>query len=116
MKLVIRSVWTWDHANIRTWTPFCAEDVAETINIDIGPKTSKGANTFSIRVATPKGLSRLDVRDGIIAIRPLLIIEKYDYQDLWNWLTKTVASCESDTWNASIDKLRMYFDYEYDYD
>ncbi len=115
MKLIIKSVFTWEHPNLRTWEPLDPENIAETISIDIGSDKTKGADTFSIRIATPKGLSNLESRDGIIAVRPLIVIDRYDYNYLWSWLVKTVKSCEADTWLSSVEKLRLYFDWEYDY-
>jgi hypothetical protein len=114
MRLIIRSVFTWDHANIRTWEPIDPTCVAETVNVDIGPESKKGADRFSIRLATPAGLSKLVSHNGIIAVRPLLIVDSYNYDNLWFWLTETVKSCEEETWSSSVEKLRMYFDWEYD--
>jgi hypothetical protein len=114
MRLIIRSVSIWGHPNIRTWEPIDPTCFAETVNVDIGSESKKGADRFSIRLATPAGLSKLDSHNGIIAVRPLLIVDSYDYDTLWRWLTETVKSCEAETWNSSIDKLRIYFDYEYD--
>jgi len=82
MKLIIRSVFTWEHANIRTWEPFEPKVIADTVNVDIGPTTEKGSDAFNIKIATPAGLSGLDSRDGIIAVRSLLIIDSYDYNNL----------------------------------
>lgn len=115
MKLIIRSVSTWTCSNIRVWEPVDSECVALTIDLEIGCENRKnGTERFSIGIATPKGLSTLAVEDGIIAQRAALVMNKYDYDDLWNWLVKTVKSCEADTWNESVGLLRLYFDWEYD--
>lgn len=42
-------------------------------------------------------------------------MRRFDYDELWRWLEKTVASCQADTWSESVDRLRRYFDYEFDY-
>lgn len=114
MRLIIKSISTWDHANIRTWEPIDPKCVAETIYVDIGPESKEGADRFSIKLATPVGLSKLASRDGIIAVRPLLIVDGYSYDNFLSWLKTTVKSCEGDTWNSSVEKLKMYFDWEYD--
>jgi hypothetical protein len=113
-KLVIRSVSVWGHPNIRTWEPDNPGEIAEIVTLDIGDKTTPGTNSFAIRVATPAGLSKLPAEHGILATRPLLIMQSYNYGDLWDWLERTVAKCEADTWNASVGELRRYFDWEYD--
>jgi hypothetical protein len=122
MKLAIRSIGVWGQPNIRTWAPEDPGVMAEVVFVDIGPKTGgkgtqgevKKADTFTIRVATPAGLDALESKDGILAIRPLMVMHRYDFDDLFRWLERTVASCEAETWHACVDKLRLYFDWEYD--
>ena len=113
-KLVIRSIAVWGHPDIRKWQPDDPVKFAETVYLDIGPRTKKSSDSFSIRVATPAGLATLRARKGILAIRPLLIMEQYDFADLRRWLRRTVAKCEGKNWAASVSNLRRYFDWEYD--
>jgi hypothetical protein len=113
-KLVIRSVSVWGHPNIRTWKPDDPDKFAEVVSVDIGERSKDGADTFTIRVATPAGLATLEARDGILATRPLLIMQRYDFADLWRWLERTVAECEQDSWVASVESLRRYLGWEYD--
>jgi hypothetical protein len=113
LRLVIRSVSVWGHPNIRTWEPENPGKIAEIVTVDIGPKTKKHADSFTIRVATPLGLTTLQPNNGILAIRPLLIMERYNFHDLWRWLETTVAKCEDETWNGCVDRLQRYFNWEY---
>lgn len=113
-KLVIRSVSVWGHPNIRTWTPADPGAIAEVVSLDIGERSKDAADTFTIRVATPAGLATLEARDGILATRPLLIMERYQFADLWRWLERTVAECERGSWSESVESLRRYFGWEYD--
>jgi hypothetical protein len=114
MRLTIRSIGIETHANARTWQPDDPDRVAARALVDIGPKKSKGADTFSVRVATPLGLAELKDRGGIIACRALVVMRRYSFDDLYNWLEATVASCEDDTWSACVDRLRLYFDWEFE--
>jgi hypothetical protein len=63
-KLVIRSVSVWGHPNIRTWQPDDPGAIAEVVSLDIGERSKDGADTFTIRVATPAGLAALEAREG----------------------------------------------------
>ncbi len=81
--------------------------------LDIGPKSEKSCDSFSIRVATPAGLTMLEAKNGVLATRPLLIMQRYDFNDLWSWLESTVEKCEGESWQDCIDNLRRYFDWEY---
>lgn len=51
---------------------------------------------------------------GILATRPLLVMQRYDVTDLWRWLERIVAECEQESWVASVESLRRYFGWEYD--
>ena len=113
VKLLIHSVSLWGHGNIRTWEPADPGHFAELVFVDIGQKGKKGSDTFTIRVATPSGLDALDDKNGILAIRPLLIMRRYHFDDLWRWLESTVRDCEEETWLACVDNLRRHFNWEY---
>jgi hypothetical protein len=114
MKLVIRSVWVWGHPNIRTWQPDDPETIAELVFLEIGDKAKSSSDTFTLRVATPAGLATLESQEGIIATRPLLVMKRYDFDDLWRWLERTVAKCEKNTWSECVENLRLYFGWEYE--
>jgi hypothetical protein len=49
LKLVINSVSVWGHPNIRTWEPDDPKTIAEIVTLDIGPKSKKWSNSFSLR-------------------------------------------------------------------
>ncbi|MFT5430971.1 MAG: hypothetical protein ACI9OJ_001650 [Myxococcota bacterium] len=114
MKLVIHNVWTWDCGNLRIWEPADPSIIATTVNVDIGAKGRSGKDTFQLRIATPEGLMKIESRDGIVAIRPLLVLERYYFNDVWRWLQATVAKCEADSWLDCVANLRRWFDWEYD--
>lgn len=93
------------------------------VAIDLGPKThGKGAlgqvkksDTFTLMVATPAGLATLEPKDGILlANRKLVVMGRYDFDDLWRWLEKTIASCEAATWSECVDNLRRHFHWEFE--
>jgi hypothetical protein len=113
-KLVIRSVSCRNHPNIRTWEPDDPGDVVEELTLKVGRKGQKEADAFKILVATPTGLGRLPAVDGIVAIRPLVVIDRYDFELLWAWLQQTVEECEADTWLSCVNELRVYFAWEYE--
>jgi hypothetical protein len=85
----IRFVTSWDFPDIQTWEPDDPSDVAVELMVDIGPKGKKEADLFTIRMATPKGLSRLRAEDGIVAVMPLVVMDRYDHLLLRAWLEST---------------------------
>lgn len=115
MQLVIRGIGTGSYPNLRLHEPEDSEVFAEVVQIDIGPKASKGSDTFSIRVATPKALLSMEDNKGVIAQRPLLVVKRFEFSVIREWLEETVRSCEANTWVECIENLKRYFDWEYEY-
>lgn len=109
--------------NLRQWEPEDPDVVCTSLFIGIGPRTrGKGAlnqikksDTFTLQVATPAGLDALEMQDGLVLFnRKLLIMRRYDFDTLWRWLERTLASCEGATWQECVDKLRAHFHWEFE--
>ena len=115
MQLVIKGVGVEYYPNIRNWHPEDPKKISTYVMVDIGVKSRKGSDSFIIRLATPDGLKEENAVDGVIANRPLIIMNEYSFDDFWRWLERTVKSCEADTWLECIAKLEKYFDWEFDY-
>lgn len=113
MKPEIKSVALWGHGDVRRWRPPDPSCVAEELFVDIGPKGNKKSDSFRIRVATPAGLEALEDRDGVIAVSPLLILRRFDVSTILKWLDQTAAKCEAPSWAECVEKLKVYFGWEY---
>lgn len=83
-KLILRGLSAFGQPNLCNWQPEYPGNFAEVISADIGHRRRVGNDTFSIRVATPAGLAGMESREGIIAMRPLLVMDKFDYDYLWS--------------------------------
>ncbi len=118
MQLVITRCHAWGHANLRTWSPDNPKVVAKEVGFSVGTRESKRGpwskfdETFGVRVATPLGLATLESQGGIIAVGPIVIMESYDYNSLFAWLTKTVEACQAPSWDECLHKLQMHFNYD----
>jgi hypothetical protein len=115
MRLVIRGVEGGAHPNLRTYVPENPEVFDDFVQVHIGQKPGKGADAFTLRVATPAGLAAQPDKNSIIAQSPILVMRRFDFDELWNWLEKTVVSCQGDTWPESVEKLKRYFKWEFEY-
>lgn len=124
MKPGIQSIGIADCPHIRNWAPEDPDVVFTVASISIGPRTrGKGAldqvkksDMFTLMVATPAGLNTLEPKDGILLSgRKMVVMHRYDHDDLWRWLERTIASCEAATWEECVDKLRAHFDWEFEY-
>jgi hypothetical protein len=116
MKLSIRALYSGNGVAMSKWQPDNEENVCEFICLQIGEKGKKAADEFYIRVATPKGLETFGNDNGIIASRPLLVMARYNFRELREWLEKIILSCEDDIWIRCVERLRYYFSWEYDED
>jgi hypothetical protein len=113
-ETIIHDGYTNRMVNLRAFEPEDEEAFSETLFLDIGEKGKKGADTYTITVATPKGLLKRIPENGILAERPLLVMAKYNFQELWQWLEKILARCEGAQWSDCHDRLKCYFAWEYD--
>jgi hypothetical protein len=114
MKLVLHGVESSKYRNLRTHVPDDPELFDDFVQVLIGQKPGKGSDGFTLRVCTPAALA---AREGdVIAESPLLVLRRYDYDTLWSWLERTVASCEAPTWYESVERLQRHFRWELDYE
>ncbi|WP_286968842.1 Imm8 family immunity protein [Flavobacterium sp. UBA4854] len=115
IKLALYSACVGDFINLRKWQPENEEVISELINLEIGIKNKKGSDGFTFTLVTPQGFQLLLREKGIIATRrPLLIVERYNFDHIWNSLEEIIASCQDDSWSLCVEKLKKYFDWEYD--
>jgi Immunity protein 8 len=111
---VIHSATISNGASLYVWEPEDATVVSVWIALAIGQKNKKGTDQFFIRIATPEGFQLHKPDDELLIARPLIVLHRYDFHLLWDWLEKTVASCEDVSWLLCVEKLRRYFNWEYD--
>ena len=114
MKLVIRSISTWDAPNLRVWFPEDDLCFADTVTLSIGPHPGNKTDSFYLRVATPAGLAKMQPVDGIVAVGPVLILARYDFDILWNWVSHVVKKSETATWLECVENLKRFFVWEYE--
>jgi hypothetical protein len=115
MKLVIHTPYLGNGESLHAWQPEDEEAFAEFISLGIGTKGKKGSDDFFIMIATPRGLQQL-ISSGTKTFigRPLLVMERYNFKEIWKWLEQTILSCEGETWLECVERLRYYFDWEFD--
>jgi hypothetical protein len=113
LRLAIKSIAVDNQPNGPRWEPDDPNVVATSVMFAVGLKNKKGGDSFGIQVATPAGLAQLDDDAGILAHRPIVVMRSYHFDQLRTWLEKVVASCEAESWNDCVEKLRRHFDWEY---
>ena len=114
MNLIIHSLGTWEHPNLRTFDPEDPTHFAISLDLNIGIKSQKGSEYFSIKIATPSALEKMKATKGVIAEGPILIVEKFDYDQIWEWMVSKVTSCSGDNWEQCVQNLQRHFEWEYE--
>ena len=112
IKLVVHDVDAFGQ-NLRLWQPEDPKRVRQHVTVHIGQKGKEGRDLFSFWLCTPQGFGEREP-PTVLASRATLVISRYDYDLVWNWILKTVASCERESWTSSAERLCRYFDWEYD--
>ena len=114
MRLTIHGAYT---ANVRNLRLLCPDDptiVDDFVSVDVGTGSSKkGWVTFTFRMATPKALAQQDP-ERVFYAGPILLVDEFSYEQVWDWLETTVKSCEAESWHDCIENLRRHFRSEYE--
>jgi len=111
---MLKGLSAWGQPNLRIWQPEDPECFAEVISAEIGHRSQQGGDMFSLRVATPSALAAMEAKNGIIATRPLLVVDRYDFDVLWQWFDDLLAREDGRNWRECVERLRRYLDWEYD--
>ena len=113
MTIVLRSASVEALQDVRTFEPEDLTDVRVQVRFQIGPRKGNGSDTFTITVATPAGLTRPGGSDSVVCSRPILVVREYNGALLWEWINDIISKSSADTCDASVQKLIVYFDWEY---
>lgn len=114
MKLTIRAISTDDAPDLRAHHPVDDTCFTALVTLAIGPHTGRRSDDFSLLVATPAGLAARAPERGVLAAGPLLVLERYDFDALWDWLSRAVRGAELPTWPECVEALRRHFRWEYE--
>ena len=117
MELEVKDWYTSDVDDWENWNPKKIDDIYFPLDVYIGEKGSKGADIFSILVATPESLRKYDIEihgNDIVFMRHYLLISKYNWKEIEGSIEKLIQDCQRDTWDESVEKLCRYFHWEYE--
>jgi hypothetical protein len=80
----------------------------------IGPATGLGEESFDIMVCTPEWLKRKYPETGIILGRHHLIVFRYDYQALEEYIAGFASRCCGETWQDLASQLSRLGKWEFE--
>jgi len=114
-KLVIRSFHCSD-ADLWSWAPEADREVYLPVTLEIGEMDVKGADNFSVMIATPEALAHHGKSRGELVVedRGLLVVLEFDWNVIRRRLEQIVESCAAPTWSQSVIRLQRFFRWEYE--
>lgn len=91
------------------------ETIYFPLTVTIGERGQKAGSNFQLLVATPEALrSRAGNGDYVLAGRATLVVTSFSWHALRKAVEEIVASCTGRDLDESVEKLRRYFDWEYE--
>jgi len=100
---------TWDIRTSQPDDPLCFN---EKLTAVIGPADFEGGDYFHIDVCTPRWIQQHHC--GLAWGRFMLIVDKYDYEEIAGFVSRYVESCEGENWEELAAKLSrvMFWEFE----
>lgn len=113
MKVLLKGLWSIS-SDLENYDKNLA-DTYLWINLDIGPDNEEGFHDFQVLVCTPEALAKRIWEPKLI--RHMLIIRKYDLEEITKTINEYIEKCNCNTWWETAQKLSRYFQWEFeDYD
>lgn len=117
MKPEIKSIHSPDVDDLENPSFEGPDDVHLLLEMTIGPKSGRGEEIFSLVVGTFEGLQSRHEGKMPRLLRHHLVVETYDYDEIFDLIKKTCDRVREETWTEVAEKLNRYFAWEFeDYD
>ena len=100
--------------NIEAYVPSEPGRFRLSVVVGIGEKGSGGSNMFYMHVCSLSWIDEEISKRSRLFSRSTLILMAYNRQVIIDEIRRIVQTCQSNTWDGSVENLRRYFDWEYD--
>lgn len=97
--------------DLSKWRPLSQSIFCFVLTLTLGFSGIKGTNNFSVVVCTKSLLEQCE-NEPKKEFR--LLIEKFDWKVIKSELIARVHSCDAETWELSLERLRNNFFWEYE--
>jgi hypothetical protein len=93
-----------DVLDLQGWIPD-ADEFAVLVQLFVAPQGSPGEESFDVIVCSPEWIARRAREECIFDGRHHLVVAQFDYQELLQYITRYVSSCEGSSWREVAAKL-----------
>lgn len=115
MKAEIQEVLeTENYGYLQDYYPENPEYFCICISMTIGVFGQEGADYFYTKICSFDYLKQLKGRQKNFHKRDLIIVEKYDYQNIMEHLNRIVTMYDEPDWHTLANQLNKYFWWEFD--
>ncbi|MBS9422404.1 MULTISPECIES: immunity 8 family protein [Photorhabdus] len=111
MKAELKSISSDDY-DLDLYFPDDDEKFLLKVILRIGEKDSKEADNFDLLICTPNWLKNNHWTPQLI--RHMLLVRKYDLDEITKTITDYIDQCEGDDWMGIAQKLSRVFAWEYE--
>ena len=114
MQAVVKSLSSVDMSDVETYLPDEEDNFGFLLRAMIGPKDEEGEESFDIFVCTPKWLiEKYGASDVLLGLHKLIVF-KYDYLRLRQFIEKFLMHCSGDTWDEIARKVNLLGHWEFE--
>ena len=114
MQAALKSLSSTDVSDIETYLPDEEDNFGFLLRAMIGPKDEEGEESFDIFVCTPKWLmEEYGASDVLLGLHKLIVF-KYDYLRLRQFIEKVLMHCSGDTWDEIARKVNLLGHWEFE--
>jgi|SRR5580704_2509353 hypothetical protein len=114
MQPVLKGLHSPDVADLKTYVPDEEETFGFFLEAEIGTTDGEGADIFGIMVCTPRWLiEKYRPSDMMLGLHKIIVF-KYDYLQLRNFIEKYLRHCSGDTWEEIARKVSLLGQWEFE--
>jgi hypothetical protein len=114
MQAVMKSLHSTDIADVETYLPDEEDNFGFTLRVMVGPMNQEGEESFDIIVCTPKWLmEKYGASDVLLGLHKLIVF-KYDYPRLRQFIEKYLMRCSGNTWAEVAQKVSLLGQWEFE--
>jgi hypothetical protein len=114
MQAVLKGLHSTDIADVATYVPDEEDNFGFVLRAMVGPMNSEGEESFDIIVCTPRWLlDKYGTSDVLLGLHKLIVF-KYDYHRLRQFIEKYLMRCSGDTWQEIAQKVSLLGQWEFE--
>jgi hypothetical protein len=100
--------------DMRVYVPETPDTFAFWVEMEIGPLGQEGSDLFQVLVCTPRWLEKEVHKWGSQWSRGKLVVNSYSFDELKNFLSRTIGSIEGRDWAEVSSKIRLLAEWEFE--